>query len=87
MIEWLYHVAEIIVLKCPLQDPLIPVEIPCIHLAFALVYGICYVAVKLWATWRVGVRLDINICTWGGGDLNTGNLVGTWDNPPRQTRR
>ena len=47
MISWFHHVVEVIVLKCPLQDTLVPIDVPHVHLAFALVDGICHVFVKL----------------------------------------
>ena len=46
---------------------MVTVDVPCDHIAFALVDGIYHVAVKLRATWRVGVRLDVDICTWEWG--------------------
>ena len=47
MIAWFYHVAEILVLKCPIRDLLVPVDVPCGNIAFARSDRIIHVVVKL----------------------------------------
>ena len=48
IISWFHYVAGVLVLECPLRDPLVPIDSPCAHLAFARVDGIHHVFFKLW---------------------------------------
>ena len=49
IITWFHHVAKVLVIECPLQDTLVPVDVPCGHISFARVDWICRVVVKLQA--------------------------------------